>query len=112
METQPTKIANPEATTRSQKINRAATIASIVFSIIALLTVLSGFLLPPQPPETDEGAAAHIFQLSIAALFPTILVFLFTADWKHPARSARPLIFPAVAVTIACAVLFYVEHHP
>lgn len=111
METQPTKIANPEATPRSQKINHIAAIATIVLSLIALLTVLSGFLLPPQPPETDEGAAAHIFQLSIAALFPTVLAFLATADWKRPARSARPLIFPAVALTIAFAVLFYVEHY-
>ncbi|HWY21026.1 MAG TPA: hypothetical protein VNX26_07380 [Candidatus Acidoferrum sp.] len=112
MENQQTKIANPEATPRSPKINRAAAVAAIVFSLIALLTVLSGFLLPPQPPETDEGPAAHIFQLSIAALFPTILVFLFTADWKHPSRAARPLIFPAVALTVAFAVLFYAEHHP
>ncbi len=79
---------------RARKINRAAAIASIVLSLIALFTVLSGFLEPPQPRETDEGAAAHIFQLSIAALFPTLLVFLFTADWKHPARSARPLVLP------------------
>src|SRR5258708_19064714 len=91
---------------RSRKINRAAAIASIVFSLIALFTVLSGFLLPPQPPETDEGSAAHIFQLSIAALFPTLIVFLATADWKHPARSARPLLFPAAALTIAFAALF------
>jgi energy-coupling factor transporter transmembrane protein EcfT len=96
---------------RHQKINRAAAIASIVFSLIALLTVLSGFLLPPHPPETDEGAAAHIFQLSIAALFPTIIAFLATADWKTPWRSVRPLIFPALALTIAFTVLFYAEHH-
>ncbi len=112
MENQPTKIATPEnASTRNQKINRTSAIVTLVLSLIALFTVLSGFLQPPQPRETDEGAAAHIFQLSIAALFPTLLVFLFTADWKHPARSARPLVFPAVALTIAFAVLFYVEHY-
>jgi len=115
MENQQGKIEPPPTNkvvpTRAQKINRAAAIASIVLSLIALLTVLSGFLLPPQPPETDEGSAAHIFQLSIATLFPTILVFLFTADWKHPARATRPLVLPAVALTIAFTVLFYVEHH-
>ena len=96
---------------RNQKINRAAAIATIIFSLIALFTVFSGFLLPPQPPETDEGSAAHIFQLSIAALLPTLMAFLATADWKHPARSARPLLFPAAALTIAFAALFYLEHY-
>ena len=111
METQPTKIANPDATPPSRKINRAAAIAAIVLSLIALFTVLSGFFLPPQPPETDEGTAAHIFQLSIAALFPTLITFLATANWKTPWRSMRPLLFPAAALTVAFTVLFYVEHH-
>jgi cytochrome bd-type quinol oxidase subunit 2 len=97
--------------TRHQKINRAASVASIVLSLVALLTVFSGYLQPPQPRPTDEGSAAHIFQLSIAALLPTVALFLATADWKRPARSARPLVFPAVALTIAFAALFYLEHY-
>jgi len=96
---------------RNQKINRAAYIVTLVLSLIALFTVLTGYLYPAQPRETDEGSAAHIFQLSIAALFPTLIVFLASADWKHPARSARPLLFPAAALTIAFAALFYLEHY-
>jgi hypothetical protein len=99
------------APARAQKINRAAYIVTIVLSLIALITVLSGYLYPAQPRETDEGAAAHIFQLSIAALFPTLIAFLATADWKQPVRSARPLLFPAAALTIAFAALFYLEHY-
>jgi cytochrome bd-type quinol oxidase subunit 2 len=97
--------------TRAQRVNRAAALATIVLSLIALPTVLSGYLQPPQPRETDEGTAAHIFQLSIAALFPSLLLFLATADWKQPARSARPLVVPAAALTIAFATLFYLEHY-
>ena len=117
MENHLTKIESPaiiegkNSSTRNRKINRAAYIVTIVLSLLALFTVLSGYLYPPQPRETDEGSAAHIFQLSIAALFPALLAFLATADWKRPARSARLLIFPAVALTIAFAVLFYVEHY-
>ena len=98
-------------TPRSLNINRIAGRIAIVLSLIALLTVLSGYLQPPHPRETDEGSAAHIFQLSIAALFPTIIVFLATADWKRPARSARLLILPAATLMIAFAALFYLEHY-
>ena len=114
MENHLNRIESPttnEEKTRSPKINRVAARIILVLSLIALLTVLSGYLQPPQPRETDEGSAAHIFQLSIAALFPTLIVFLATADWKQPARGARPLIFPAVALMIAFAALFYLEHY-
>jgi hypothetical protein len=95
-------------TSRGQTINRIAARIAIILSVTALLAVLSGYFQPPQP---DEGSAAHIFQLSIAALIPTILVFLFSADWKRPTRSTRPLIFPATALVIAFAALFYLEHY-
>jgi hypothetical protein len=96
---------------RGQQINRVTGKVVIVLSLIALLAVLSGYTQPPQPPEPDEGAAAHIFQLSIAALVPMILLFLATADWKQPLRSARPLAFPAGALVLAFGALYYLEHY-
>jgi cytochrome bd-type quinol oxidase subunit 2 len=93
---------------RSQQINRVSGIVLIVLSLTALLAVLSGYSHPPQP---DEGTAAHIFQLSIVALVPTILLFLATADWKRPQRSARQLTFPAATVVLAFAALYYLEHY-
>jgi hypothetical protein len=90
-----------------QQINRVSGKVVIVLSLIALLTVFSGYFQPPQP---DEGAAAHIFQLSIAALVPTILLFFATADWRKPLQSARMLAFPAVALALAFAALYYLEH--
>ena len=61
-------------------INRISGKVVVVLSLIALLAVLRGYFQPPQP---DEGSAAHIFQLSIAALLPAILVFLATTDWRR-----------------------------
>jgi hypothetical protein len=101
----------PPPMNRAQKINRAAALTAITLSLIALVTVLTGYLQPPQPRETDEGSAAHIFQLSIAALFPTLLAFLVTADWKKPWRSVCPLIFSAATLIVAFAALFYLEHY-
>jgi len=100
---------------RAGQINRVSTIGLLVCALAALLTVLPvalraalGATLPP--PDPDEGTAAHIFQLSIAALLPFGLVFLATADWTRPSRSARLLAIPAIAVLLAFAALYYLEH--
>jgi hypothetical protein len=93
---------------RGPQINRASGRVLIFLSLAALLAVLSGYTQPPQP---DEGSAAHIFQLSIVALVPTILLFLATADWKRPLRSVRPLAFPAGALVVAFGALYYLEHY-
>jgi hypothetical protein len=94
---------------RAQQINRVSWIVLVILSLIALATVVSGFLQPPQP-QTDEGAAAHIFQLSVVAFVPATLLFLATADWSQPLRTARAFAFPFVTELVACGVLYYFEH--
>ena len=87
------------------QVNRLSGSAIIVLSLTALLAVVSGYFQPPQP---DEGAAAHIFQLSIVALVPAVLIFVATADWKQPLRTVRCLALPAVALVLAfgpCIIL-------
>jgi hypothetical protein len=93
---------------RVEQINRASSKVLIVLSLTALLAVLSGYAQPPQP---DEGTAAHIFQLSIVALVPMIILFLATADWRLPLRSARLLAVPAGALVLAFGALYYLEHY-
>ena len=93
---------------RVEQINRASSKVLIVLSLTALFAVLSGYAQPPQP---DEGTAAHIFQLSIAALVPMIILFLATADWRLPLRSARRLAVPAGALVLAFGALYYLEHY-
>ena len=92
---------------RGQQLNRVSSKILIVLSLTALLAVLSGYTHPPEP---DEGAAAHIFQLSIVALVPMILAFLATTDWRQPLRSARPLALPAAALVLAFGALYYLHH--
>ena len=91
-----------------EQINRVSSKTLIVLSLIALITVLSGYTQPPQP---DEGTAAHIFQLSIVALGPMALLFFATANWNRPMRSVRPLVFPAAALLLAFGALYYLEHY-
>jgi len=90
------------------QINRISSRVIIALSLMALLAVLGGYFQPPQP---DEGTAAHIFQLSIVALVPMLLLFLATTDWRRPSRSARPLAFPAATLVVAFAALYYLEHY-
>jgi hypothetical protein len=81
-------------------------------ALLPLLIVVAGGLITGHlaPPDPDEGTGAHVFQLSIAALLPTGLVFLTTADWTRPARLAWRLAAPAVFVVAAFALLYYYEH--
>lgn len=116
MESKPNKIEPPLANAiahtspRRQKLNRITTIIMMVLSFTALLMVLSGYVFPEHAHATDEEDAAHIFQLSIAALVPTIILFLVTADWQKPMRTMRPLIFSSAILAIAFVALYHLEH--
>jgi hypothetical protein len=89
-------------------MNRFSAAATVVLSLIALFAVLTGYFQPPQP---DEGAAAHIFQLSIVALFPATILFLASAKRKSPLRHARTLAFSAATLAVAFGALYYLEHY-
>ena len=99
----------------ARRWNWLSTIGLHVLAFTALLpllvlyarAVVVGHLPPPDP---DEGTSAHIFQLAIAALLPTGLLFLASADWADPLRLLRRLAAPALFVVAAFALLYYYEH--
>jgi len=91
-------------------VNRASAIALLVLSLVAFITVLTGYL-PGHPPQADEGTQAHIFQLSILLIAPTAIVFFATADWTRPSSIIRRLTLPGIAVVLAFAALYYLEHY-
>jgi hypothetical protein len=93
---------------RAPEINSLCGGAILFLSCVALLAVLSGYT---QPPQTDEGTGAHVFQLCIVALAPAILLFLATADWSRPLRTVRPLAFSAASLVLAFGALYYLEHY-
>ncbi len=90
----------------ARQINRASSVAMVVLALVAFTAVVTGFFQAPQP---DEGAAAHIFQISVVALGAALLGFLATADWTQPGRRLRTLALPISIVSIALAALFYLE---
>jgi len=79
----------------------------LILSLIALLTVGTGYF---QPRQQDEGTAAHIFQLTIVLTALAGILFLATADWRQPRQPIRALALPASALLLAFAALYYLEH--
>jgi len=88
------------------RIHRLSGIAAVTLSLIAFVTVLTGFW---QKPQADEGTGAHIFQLAIVLAAPTLLVSIATTDWKRP-RAAAPLFIAGTALALAFGALYYLEH--
>ena len=94
----------------ADKLNRLSQRAALLLSLIALLTVLSGYIQPRHPAPTDEGTAAHIFQIAVVLVVPALLLFVFTADWKQPSRSALRLAVPGFLLIAAFTALYFLEH--
>lgn len=86
--------------------NISYTLVSI-FSFTAMIAAVSGLT---QPPQSDEGTGAHIFQIAIVVLIASLLAFLGTADWGQPSRIARRLALPGMALLIAFATVFFLDH--
>jgi hypothetical protein len=91
-----------------QRLNHISGWVLVALSLIALVTVFSGYF---QSPQADEGAGAHIFQLCVGAFLLVMLVFLATADWKQRRAGVRPLIVSGTALGFAFAALYYLEHY-
>jgi hypothetical protein len=98
---------------RGEQVHLISSRLVTALSLLALLTVLSGYLQPPhtQTGRGDEGTAAHIFQISIVLTALTILLYIATADWTRPLQSARPLALPAAFLVAAFTALYYLEHY-
>jgi hypothetical protein len=97
-------------TMHTEKLNRLSGRVVLLLSLLALLTVLSGYTQPRHPAPTDEGAAAHIFQIAVVLVVPALLLFVFTADWKQPSSSAKRLAVPGVLLIAAFTALYFLEH--
>lgn len=100
--------------TERVKLNRLSTVGLIVLSATAFSMVLPvwyGMLTGHvPPPESDEGTAVHIFQLAIAALLPTGLIFLASSDWRQPVQMMRRAALPGIFFVLALSTVFYLEN--
>ena len=63
-------------------VNRISLILPLALSAIAFALVVAN-IVAGVPPQPDENASAHIWQLLMAAQLPLVVVFLATADWRN-----------------------------
>jgi hypothetical protein len=70
-------------------------------SFSAFLLVLVAVAIGWDKGKTDEGAAAHIFQLLIALQVPFVVAFWATADRGRLRRIAGIMALQAAAIVLA-----------
>ena len=78
----------------------------VAMSLGALATVLVSLTLNGSLPQTDEGAAAHIWQLLMAAQLPIVVFFAIKWVPQSPRQAVPVLALQAGAALAAMAPVF------
>ena len=81
----------------------------VAMSFGALTTVLSFVALHGTAPQADEGAAAHIWQLLMAAQAPIVLYFAVRWVPQSP-KWAVPILFLQVGAALAAMAPVFFLH--
>ena len=86
---------------------RPSALLPMAMSLAALVTVLVHIALFGAARAPDESAAAHVFQLLIAAQVPIVAVFV--ARWlrRAPMQALSVLALQALAVVAALSPVWY-----
>jgi hypothetical protein len=78
-------------------------------SLDALATVVVFIALHGTAPQADEGAAAHIWQILMAAQAPIVLFFVIKWVPRFP-RQAVPILALQIAAALAAMAPVFVLH--
>jgi hypothetical protein len=81
----------------------------VAMSLGALATVLLSVALHGTTPQADEGAAAHIWQLLMAAQVPIVLFFAIKWLPRSPRQALLVLALQAGAGLAALAPVFFLN---
>ena len=94
-------------TTLNPSIKKPSAFLPLVMSLAALVLVLGYIALFGVVHETDEGTAAHIWQLLMVAQVPIIAFFAFKYVLHKPKQTLLILAIQIAAALIACAPVFF-----
>lgn len=84
----------------STLLKRPSAFLPVAMSMLALATVLIFLALHGPAPQADEGTAAHIWQLLMAAQVPIVLYFAVRWVPESP-REAVPILALQLAAAVA-----------
>ncbi|HYS46490.1 MAG TPA: hypothetical protein VEM35_08630 [Rhizomicrobium sp.] len=92
---------------RPDFINRVSATLPVILSLLACGLVLGAVATGWGMARNDEGAAAHLFQLLIAAQIPIIVIYILTADWRRWRTPVGRLALQVAALMLAFAPVAY-----
>lgn len=78
----------------------------VAMSLGALATALGFLALHGPAPQSDEGAAAHIWQILMVCQVPIIVFFAFKWGPQSPRQAVAILALQVVAALAAMAPVF------
>jgi len=81
----------------------------LLMSTAALVIVLVHVALSGAARQADEGAAAHLFQILIAAQLPFLAFFAIRWLPKDAAHGLRVLALQVAALLVACAPVYFLH---
>ena len=81
----------------------------IAMSLLAVAVVLTHIALAGTAPQSDEGTAAHLWQLLMAGQLP--IIFFFAITWLPQApRYGLPVLALQAAAAVAALAPVYLLH--
>jgi len=81
----------------------------LAMSLVALALVLGHVALLGVVHEADEGTAAHIWQILMAAQVPIVAFFAIKYVPQKPKQALLVLALQIVAALAACAPVFFLK---
>jgi len=90
----------------STLLKRPSAFLPVAMSLGALAVVFIHIALHGTAPQADEGAAAHIWQILMAAQAPIVLFFAIKWVPQSPREALPVLVFQVVAALAAVAPIF------
>jgi len=88
-------------------IKQPSALLPVAMSLAALAVVLAHAALYGVVHEADEGTAAHLFQILMAAQAPVVLYFAVKWLPRAPGRALRVLALQAGAAAAAFAAVYW-----
>lgn len=87
-------------------VKKPSAVVPVAMSLAALATVLAQIALAGVARQTDEGAAAHIWQLLIAGQMPVLLFFAIRWLPRRPKQALCVLAVQAAGIVASVIPVF------